>query len=119
MVLIVNCGELLPPIVNLGPSVRPNDGWLDVVALRADGVAGSFAALWEMVRGVARATPGGRLWAARGRRVKVDVIGGPARPVQLDGEVAGVTPFEVRILPHALTVLVDPATVPGGVSAHD
>ncbi len=118
MVLIVNCGELLPPFVNLGPTVRPNDGWLDVVALRANGVLESFSALWAMLRGVSRVVPGGRLWVARGRRVRVDVVGGPARPVQLDGEVAGMTPFEARILSHALTVLVDPATVPGGVIPH-
>jgi diacylglycerol kinase family enzyme len=32
--------------------------------------------------------------------------------VQLDGEVCGVTPFEAKLIPGALSVLVDPARVP-------
>src|SRR2546427_9430957 len=35
---------------------------------------------------------------------------GPSAPVQLDGEVTGETPFQVRLEPGALRVLVDPAT---------
>src|SRR5436309_2251918 len=34
------------------------------------------------------------------------VPNGTARPVQLDGEVTGTTPFEARLLPGALAVLV-------------
>jgi diacylglycerol kinase family enzyme len=39
----------------------------------------------------------------------VELIEGVARPVQLDGEVTGATPFEARLLPGALSVLVGPA----------
>src|SRR5204863_61212 len=57
---------------------------------------------------------GRRVWWARGRVVTVDVMDGMARPVQLDGDVTGTTPFEARVLPRALSVLVGPA-----FKAHD
>src|SRR2546426_39543 len=51
-----------------------------------------------------------RIWWARGRTVRVEVAEGePRRLVQLDGEVTGATPFEARLLPGALTVLVGSA----------
>ena len=58
------------------------------------------------------------MWFARGRTVRVEVIGAGPRPVQMDGELAGETPFEARLVPGALSVLVDPATVPGGAFFH-
>jgi len=50
-----------------------------------------------------------RIWWARGRTVRVEVEEGEPRLVQLDGEVTGATPFEARLLPGALTVLVGSA----------
>lgn len=108
MVLVCNCGELVPRLVRVGDGIRPDDGWLDVVAVRADGVWESVAAFLALLRG-GPAAPGARAWFARGRAVRVEVLEGGARPVQLDGEVAGETPFEARVLPGALHVLVDGA----------
>ena len=105
MVLIANCGEIVPPLVRLGPQVVPDDGWLDIVAVRADGVVGSLAALTELLSGIATGAAGPRLWTARGRTVTVAPLDGATRPVELDGEVAGTTPFTARLLPHALQVL--------------
>src|SRR5206468_3019912 len=68
-------------------------------------VARAFAAL---VRGPANGSR--QLWFGRGREVRVEVLEGPSAPVQLDGEVTGETPFQVRLVPGALRVLVDPAT---------
>ena len=107
MLLVLNCGELIPPFVRLGKDIAPDDGWLDVVAIHADGIGQSVAAVWDLVRGTANGA--GRVWWGRGRTIRVDVVGAPPRPVQLDGELVGDTPFETRILPGALTVLVDPA----------
>jgi diacylglycerol kinase (ATP) len=107
MLLVLNCGELIPPFVRLRPDIVPDDGWLDVVALHADGIGQSVAAVWDLFRGSANRA--GRVWWGRGRTIRVEVVGAPQRPVQLDGEVVGDTPFEARLLPGALTVLVDPA----------
>lgn len=107
MLLVLNCGELIPPFVRLGKNIAPDDGWLDVVALHADGIAQSVAAVWDLFRGSANGA--GRVWWGRGKTIRVEVVGDAPRRVQLDGEVVGDTPFEARILPGALTVLVDPA----------
>lgn len=120
MVLIANCGELMPPFLRLRDDIAPDDGWLDVMTLNAEGVFESLAAFWELVR--ARWShgrgPDGRIWFGRGRSVRVEVVGGGEQPVQLDGELSGETPFEARLLPGALSVLVDPAGAQGRVR-HD
>ena len=112
MVLVANCGELVPPFLRLRDNVAPDDGWLDVLVLRADGALESLAAFYELLR---RPRNGARrLWFGRGRTVRVDVLEGAPRPMQLDGEPAGNAPFEARLLPHALRVIVDPRTAPLG-----
>jgi diacylglycerol kinase (ATP) len=103
MLLVLNCGELVPPFARLGKNIMPDDGWLDVIALRADGVVESAQAVLEALRGTSNGA--GRVWRGRGRTVRVEVLDGPPDPVQLDGEIVGETPFETRILPAALAVL--------------
>src|SRR5947208_16078084 len=50
MVLVANCGELVPPFLRLRHDIAPDDGWLDVVVLRAEGVFQSLSAFLELVR---------------------------------------------------------------------
>ncbi len=106
MVLVANCGELVPPFLRLGQAIQPDDGWLDVVAVRAEGVVGSVAAFVDLLRGIESGAT--RIWSARGRAIEIVVTEGPARPVELDGEAAGTTPVAIRLLPHALSVLAPP-----------
>jgi YegS/Rv2252/BmrU family lipid kinase len=112
MVLVANCGELVPPFLRLGANVAPDDGWLDVLVLRAEGTLASLSAFVELMRG--RRNGARRLWFGRGRVVRVDVLEGPPRPMQLDGEPWGDAPFEARLVPAALPVIVDPETAPLG-----
>src|SRR5690606_38283494 len=48
MLLVANCAEVIPPFIRMGPAIRPDDGMLDVVALRADGVADGVRAILGM-----------------------------------------------------------------------
>jgi diacylglycerol kinase family enzyme len=105
VVLVANCGEMIPPLFRLGPKVAPDDGWLDVVAVRADGVFDGVLALLDILRQAGSGAGTERIFKARGRVIKVEAVDAP-RPVQLDGESAGETPFEARLLPGALAVLV-------------
>ncbi|HMH84062.1 MAG TPA: diacylglycerol kinase family protein [Gemmatimonadales bacterium] len=116
MVLIANCGELVPPFLRLGDNIAPDDGWLDVVVLRAEGVFQSLSAFLELLRRPANG--GRRLWFGRGRTVRVEVLEGAPQPMQLDGEPWGDAPFEARLLPGALSVIVDPHTAPLGARHH-
>jgi len=104
MLLVLNCGKLPPGFFKLRESLAPDDGWLDVVALDADGVMQSAMAVFGLL-----SRSGKRVWWGRGREVRVEIVDGSTpRPVQLDGEVTGATPFEARLLPGSLLVLVGP-----------
>lgn len=109
-VLVANCGDLVPPVVRLS-GVRPDDGWLDVLAIQAGGPVEALTAIWGLVSGAGGSA---RSWRARGRTVRVEVLDDTARPVQMDGEAAGETPFEVRLMPGALAVLGAPEFVGQG-----
>jgi len=114
VVLVANCGEMIPPFFRLGPNVTPDDGWLDVVAVRADGVMDGVIALLDILRQAGNGAGTERIFTTRGRHIRVETEGAP-RPVQLDGEVTGETPFEAQVLPGALAVLVaDNGTTGGG-----
>jgi YegS/Rv2252/BmrU family lipid kinase len=105
MVLVANCGEVIPPFVRLGPGITPDDGLLDVVVVRANSFSQSVRAVWELLR----VTPGtlgdaGYVGHARGREVRVETD--PIQPVQLDGEPGGHTPFTASVIPGAIRVMV-------------
>ena len=107
MVLVCNCADLMPPLLRVHADIRPDDGVLDVVVLRAQGA-------WQSMTAFAELLFGGRpsqVWRGRGRSISVVTDAGDL-PVQLDGELIGTTPLEARVLPGALRVLVDPQAMP-------
>jgi YegS/Rv2252/BmrU family lipid kinase len=105
MVLIANCGEVIPPFVRLRTGISPYDGLLDVVVVRADSFVEGVRAIWELLReGVPDSE--GRIGYAQGREIRVETT--PAEPVQLDGEPGGETPFVATVVPGAVRVLVPP-----------
>ncbi|HEY9015090.1 MAG TPA: diacylglycerol kinase family protein [Gemmatimonadales bacterium] len=111
MVLVANCGEVIPPLVRLGRGITPTDGLLDVVVVRADSLSESVRAVWNLLRVNPRAGPAETFVAyAQGREVRVESE--PVQPVQLDGEPGGETPFNVSVVPGAIRILT-PARYPG------
>ncbi|HLB55492.1 MAG TPA: diacylglycerol kinase family protein [Gemmatimonadales bacterium] len=107
LVLIMNCGELMPPLVRIRPEINPEDGVLDLVTVAADspwqGLRGVFRVILDGYRERIRETPYIRY--ARGTRFTVDAA--DPLPVQFDGDPAGMTPFTAEVVPHALTVLTN------------
>lgn len=104
VVLVANCGEVIPPYVRLRPGIRHDDGLLDVIALRADGLTQSFRAVWDLLRVAQGDLGSGRFVGyARGREIKVETD--PVEPVELDGEPGGETPFTATIVPGAIRIL--------------
>jgi YegS/Rv2252/BmrU family lipid kinase len=106
MVLVANCGEVIPPLVRLGPGITPDDGMLDVVVMRANNFSQSVRAVWDLLRiapGVL-GEGGAYVGYARGREVRVE--SDPVQPVQLDGEPGGETPFSASVVPGAIKVMV-------------
>ena len=105
MVLVANCGEVIPPYVRLGAGIRPDDGLLDVVVVRANGFGQSLRAVWDLLR-MAPEVDGLDTYVgyARGREVRVETH--PVQPVQLDGEAGGETPFTATVVPKAIRIMV-------------
>jgi len=105
LVLILNCGEVIPPLVRVRPEISPEDGILDLVTISADspwqGIRGLFRVILDGRRGEIRETPYIRY--ARGARFTVSAA--EPLPVQFDGEVEGSTPFTAEVVPGALTVM--------------
>jgi diacylglycerol kinase family enzyme len=105
VVMIANCAEVLPPILRFGDGVRPDDGLLDVVVLRADGLADGVQAIWHFLR---RAEgPGSRVGHVRGREIHIETDA--VVPVELDGDLGGKTPFTATVVPGAIRVMVPEA----------
>jgi YegS/Rv2252/BmrU family lipid kinase len=103
MVLVANCGEVIPPYIRLGPGITPDDGVLDVVVMRANGLGQGVRAIWDLFRTHPPIGSGASVGFARG--TEVEVVATPPQPAQLDGEPGGVTPFTATIVPHAINVL--------------
>ena len=108
LVLVANCGEVIPPYVRLKSGIAPDDGVLDVIVMRADSFGESIRAIWELLReGDRLSGRPGLVRYARGREIRIETD--PVQPVQLDGEAGGHTPFTATIVPAALRILVAPA----------
>lgn len=101
MVLVANCGEVIPPLIKLRSGISPDDGMLDVVVLRAHGFVGSARAIWDLLR----EGRGGDTYVgyARGRQIRVETD--PPQPVQLDGDAGGSTPFTATCVPGAIRIM--------------
>jgi diacylglycerol kinase (ATP) len=105
MVLVANCGEVIPPFVRLRPGISPQDGLLDVIVMRADSFSQSLRAVWDLLR-VAPGAPGEGTYVGHARGREVRVVSDSVQPVQLDGEPGGETPFVATAVPSAIQVLV-------------
>lgn len=105
MVLVANCGEVIPRLVKLGAGISPNDGLLDVVVIRADSFSQSVRAVWDLLR-LSPGAPGEGTYVghARGREIRVETEG--VQPVQLDGEAGGGTPFTATVVPNAIRIML-------------
>src|SRR5216117_4603721 len=79
MLLVLNCGQLPPGFLRLRADLSPDDGWLDIVALDANGALQSLSAIVQLLFGTGHngSTRVGkaprRIWWARGRTVRVEV----------------------------------------------
>jgi YegS/Rv2252/BmrU family lipid kinase len=103
LVLVANCGEIIPPLIRLRRGIAPDDGLLDVVVIRADSLGDSVRAVWELLRGGETPTRPGYVGYAQGSVITVETQ--IPEPVQLDGEPLGVTPFTAEVVPGAIRVI--------------
>jgi YegS/Rv2252/BmrU family lipid kinase len=105
MVLVANCGEVIPPFVKLRAGIRPDDGFLDVVVMRANNFGQSVRAVWDLLRDAPTAD-GVETFVGYARGREIRVVTEPVEPVQLDGEAGGETPFTVNVVPGAIRIMM-------------
>lgn len=106
LVLALNCGEMIPPILRIREGAVPDDGVLDVMVLTADSAWGCLRGAGRALQNVALGTGETRyLRYARGQEITIDAD--PPQPVQFDGDVSGTTPVAMALVRSAIAVLVD------------
>ncbi len=101
VILIANCGELIPGLLQIRPEIRPDDGVFDVAILDAASIPGAVRVVWRMLLRDPRGGAGITFLRAASVRVRAE----PDLPAQADGEACGTTPLRVDLLPRALRVL--------------
>ena len=102
MVMVANFGAVFRDLITLGPGIRQDDGLLDLCVFSPRGLRDSVRITWRLLRKDFRTDPC-MLYTA-GKRIRIETD--PARPVQADGDLVGMTPFDVVVEPLAAHVLV-------------
>lgn len=119
--IVANSGNLGLSGVNLLPTVKIDDGLLDVIVVQQ----ASMTALFEILGSVLgiRETPvldasaetidvqlqqALHTWQAR----EITIVTTPSRPIQADGEIIGEGIVQCKVLPHALKVFVPDLATP-------
>ena len=103
-VFIANFGRMLP-VIKPRHAIRPDDGRLDVIVVRASGLVPGLLATWEVVRQKSLGVSGGgHVFRAQASRIRIETAA--PRLVEGDGSLIGTTPLKVKVMPRALTVLV-------------
>ena len=104
IVLALNCGEIVPPILRVREGAVPDDGLLDLIVIAADSPWQCARGVWRVLQNVVLGSGAtGYLAYAKGRRFTID--GPTPLPVQYDGEAAGFTPATISVVPGALRVM--------------
>jgi diacylglycerol kinase family enzyme len=96
---VYNAGNLGVPGTSLVPGISVEDGLLDLVVLRENVSRSLLTHDFEHA-----IRPGETLfdhWQARQITIESD----PPQPLQIDGEMVGITPITIEVLPRAIRVL--------------
>lgn len=102
MAMVANFGAVLDDLITFGPGIRYDDGVLDAVVYSPRTLWDAMTIMWRLVRKDFRTTP--HVLYRSGCHIRIETI--PPQPVQADGELLGIVPFEVTCEPHAALVLI-------------
>jgi diacylglycerol kinase (ATP) len=101
-VAIMNGGELTKSLPRVGPEIRIDDGYLDVIILSVNAFRDYVHYLLDIILGRPVDLPADVHRAERSVCIRSRV----RLPIQADGDVIGTTPIEVEFLRGAVAVLV-------------
>lgn len=102
-VMVANAGILGLESFHLDPAISLEDGYLDVCVVAARNVAEIQQFIFDILTRRGRLNPRFSCFKAQH---EITIETGRPLPVQADGEVIGLTPIHVEILPGAVEVIV-------------
>jgi diacylglycerol kinase (ATP) len=100
---IANSGNVGAAGLSLVQDVDVSDGLLDVILVTRADVPSLLALAASVLTGADR-VPALQHWKFKEGQFRSD----PIQKVQVDGEILAETPIEVRVVPHAVRILVPP-----------
>jgi diacylglycerol kinase (ATP) len=106
MLCVVSNGPTFGGGMRIAPSARPDDGLLDVCVV-------SEASRWELITTFPRVYGGThathpKVRLVQGRRIRIETI--HPVPLLVDGEIVGLTPAEITVVPGAIDVMAPAET---------
>jgi YegS/Rv2252/BmrU family lipid kinase len=104
--MVANFGAILHDRITFGPGIQSDDGVLDACVYSPRSLRDAFRIMWRLLRRDFRSDDA--MLYRSGRHILIETE--PAEPVQADGELLGVVPFDVTVVPHAGTFLVPRAS---------
>jgi diacylglycerol kinase family enzyme len=102
MVLVANGSGIIRPSLYVYPGISSDDGWLDLIAVTATAPRAIASVLARFASRSMQRSP--HVLHARARRILIEAE--PRMPVQVDGDVIGVSPAEIYILPQRARIIV-------------
>jgi diacylglycerol kinase (ATP) len=102
LVLVANGGAIVTPAFRIHPDIVSDDGWLDLLVFTATEPADVARTLGLLA--ASRLADSPYLIARKARRI--ELAAAPPLPIQLDGDVVGVTPARFEIAPAAIGIVV-------------
>lgn len=101
-VMVANFGAVLDDRITFGPGIHSDDGVLDVCIYSPRNLLDAFRIMWRVL--LKRFASDRAMLYRRGRHIRVETE--PAHSYQADGELLGMTPFEITVEPRAVRLLV-------------
>jgi diacylglycerol kinase (ATP) len=101
-ILVANFGALLSDRITLGPSIQSDDGVLDVCVFAPRSVFDAIRIMWRMLRRDFSAHPA--MSYRRGTTIHIETD--PPCEAQADGELIGLTPLDIVVVPLSVRLLV-------------
>jgi diacylglycerol kinase (ATP) len=100
--MVANFGAILHDRITFGPGIQSDDGLLDACVYSPRSLGDALRIMWRLLRKDFRSDD--CILYRSGRYIRLDTD--PRQQVQADGELVGVTPFEVEVVPLAALFLV-------------
>lgn len=102
MAMVANFGAVLDELITFGPGIHYDDGVLDAVVYSPRSLPAAIGIMWRLLRKDFRSSR--NVMYLSGRHIRIETF--PPQPVQADGELLGVVPFDVTVEPRAALLLV-------------